>query len=101
MPKYNVDISYTTTVEADDEMEAQEMAVDSHDFGSCSYCVDEEEDKPNIDDVTHAFDEMSTSDLCMWLEDNKEKDNIIERVYWDLDYVEKKWIKEKMEEEDE
>ena len=41
MPKYNVEISYTTTVEADDEMDAQEMAVDSHDFGSCSYCVDE------------------------------------------------------------
>tara|TARA_R110000851_G_C12672574_1_gene522821 strand:- start:100 stop:261 length:162 start_codon:yes stop_codon:yes gene_type:complete len=44
MPKYNVEISYTTTVEADDEMEAQEMAVDSHDFGSCSYCVVEEDD---------------------------------------------------------
>ena len=44
MPKYNVEISYTTIVEADDEMEAQEMAVDSHDFGSCNYCVVEEDD---------------------------------------------------------
>ena len=43
MPKYNVEISYTTTVVADDEIEAQEMAVDSHDFGSCSYCVVEED----------------------------------------------------------
>ena len=39
MPKYNVDISYATTVEADNEMDAQEMAVDNHDSYSFNYCV--------------------------------------------------------------
>ena len=87
------------SIECYDELEEEEEDwCQACEDGTCSDLspTEEEEDKPNIDDVTHAFDEMSTSDLCMWLEDNMEKDSIIERAYWDLDYVAKKWIKEKM-----
>ena len=41
MPKYNVTISYETTVEADDENDAEREAVDGFDFGSCDYNTEE------------------------------------------------------------
>ena len=45
MPKYNVDISYTITVEADNKRDAEEMAVDDHDSYSFNYSVVEVEDE--------------------------------------------------------
>jgi len=50
-----------------------------------------------IDLVTEDFDEMSTSDLCMWLETHRNTDKICNKMYWNLDYVCKKWVKEMME----
>lgn len=41
MPKYNVSISYETTVEADDVNDAEDQAVDGFDFGSCNYDTEE------------------------------------------------------------
>ena len=57
-------------------------------------------DNKDRDLLTYNFDEMSTSDLVMWLETHRDTDEICKKVYWDLDYVEKKWVKEKMEEEE-
>jgi len=51
----------------------------------------------DIDEITENFDEMSTSDLCMWLESHRDTDDICKKMYWDLDYVCKKWVKEIME----
>ena len=47
----------------------------------------------DINWITENFDEMSTSDLCIWLEHHKDTDKICNRMYWDLDYVCKKWVK--------
>jgi ABC-type uncharacterized transport system substrate-binding protein len=51
-------------------------------------------DNKDMDSLTYNFDEMSTSDLVMWLETHRDTDEICKKVYWDLDYVCKKWVKE-------
>jgi hypothetical protein len=51
-------------------------------------------DNKDMDSLTYNFDEMSTSDLVMWLETHRDTDKICNKMYWDLDYVCKKWVKE-------
>ena len=50
--------------------------------------------------LTYNFDEMSTSDLVMWLETHRDTDKICKKMYWDLDYVCKKWVKEMYQSEE-
>tara|TARA_R100000700_G_scaffold25329_1_gene32082 strand:+ start:226 stop:441 length:216 start_codon:yes stop_codon:yes gene_type:complete len=49
-----------------------------------------------VNQITENFDEMPTSDLCIWLETHRDTDNICDRMYIDLNYVAKKWIKESL-----
>ena len=57
-------------------------------------------DNKDMDSLTYNFDEMSTSDLVMWLESHKDTDEICNKMYWSYDYVCKKWVKE-MQQSDE
>ena len=50
--------------------------------------------------LTDDFDEMSTSDLVMWLETHRDTDEICNKMYWDLDYICKKWVKEMYQSEE-
>ena len=51
-------------------------------------------DNKDIDYLTEEFDEMSTSDLVMWLENHRDTDETCKKMYWDMEYVCKKWVKE-------
>jgi hypothetical protein len=51
-------------------------------------------DNKDIDYLTEEFDEMSTSDLVMWLENHRDTDETCNKMYWDMEYVCKKWVKE-------
>jgi hypothetical protein len=53
-------------------------------------------DNKDIDYLTEEFDEMSTSDLVMWLENHRDTDETCNKMYWDMEYVCKKWVKEMM-----
>ena len=57
-------------------------------------------DNKDMDSLTYNFDEMSTSDLVMWLETHRDTDAICKKMYWDLDYVCKKWVKEMYQSEE-
>ena len=57
-------------------------------------------DNKDRDLLTYNFDEMSTSDLVMWLETRRDTDEICKKMYWDLDYVCKKWVKEMYQSEE-
>ena len=57
-------------------------------------------DNKDRDLLTYNFDEMSTSDLVMWLESHRDTDEICKKMYWDLDYVCKKWVKEMYQSEE-
>ena len=51
----------------------------------------------DYDRLTNNFDEMiTTSDLVMWLETHRDTDEICNKMYWDMEYVCKKWVKEMM-----
>mgnify|MGYP003644222395 FL=1 len=53
-------------------------------------------DNKDIDYLTEEFDEMSSSDLVMWLENHRDTDETCKKMYWDMEYVCKKWVKEMM-----
>ena len=57
-------------------------------------------DNKDRDLLTYNFDEMSTSDLVMWLESHKDTDEICNKMYWSYDYVCKKWVKEMYQSEE-
>ena len=56
-------------------------------------------DNKDIDYLTEEFDEMSSSDLVMWLENHRDTDETCKKMYWDMEYVCKKWVKEMMSDE--
>ena len=57
-------------------------------------------DNKDIDYLSEEFDEqMTTSDLVMWLENHRDTDETCNKMYWDMEYVCKKWVKEMMSNE--
>ena len=50
MPNYKVSISYETTVEADDENDAEEQAVDGFNFGDANYDTEEVNEYADLSD---------------------------------------------------
>lgn len=46
------------------------------------------------DSLNEQFDEMSISDFIAWVETHRQTDEIAQSVYWGVDYLNRKWVKE-------
>ena len=50
-----------------------------------------------IDTINDEWTDMSVEDFKDWLETHKETDDVVDRVYQSLTYLEKKWKQEKFD----
>ena len=50
-----------------------------------------------FDVINDEWTDMSVEDLKDWLETHKETDDVVDRVYQSLTYLEKKWKQEKFD----